>query len=114
MRYIENANLSLIKRDRIELLYEIGHGKKCICICIYESNYRSDMIQYNNILKIVIVVLSFMTFVFCFIQLSDLNNTLSATCNVFECPEFHSFLLINNVSVYDYYSIYSKPLREYT
>ncbi|XP_025198214.1 uncharacterized protein LOC112597892 [Melanaphis sacchari] len=37
-------------------------------------------------------------------------STLSSTCNVFDCPEFHPFLLTANESVYDYYSMYSKPL----
>ncbi|XP_060856888.1 uncharacterized protein LOC132934581 isoform X1 [Metopolophium dirhodum] len=35
---------------------------------------------------------------------------LSFTCNVFDCPEFHPFLLAAGESVYDYYSMYSKPL----
>ncbi|XP_060844821.1 uncharacterized protein LOC132924486 [Rhopalosiphum padi] len=37
-------------------------------------------------------------------------SILSSTCNVFDCPEFHPFLLTANASVYDYYSMYSKPL----
>ncbi|CAH1733125.1 unnamed protein product [Aphis gossypii] len=43
----------------------------------------------------------------------DMESTLSSTCNVFDCPEFHSFLLTANVSMYDYYSMFSKPLRKY-
>lgn len=50
---------------------------------------------------------------FLIIIITDTNTTLSSTCNVYECPEFHSFLLLDRMSVYDYYSLFSKPLREY-
>ncbi|XP_025417877.1 uncharacterized protein LOC112688741 [Sipha flava] len=43
-------------------------------------------------------------------QTEDAEISLSSICNVFECPEFHSFLLTSSISAYDYYSMFSKPM----
>ncbi|XP_050530650.1 uncharacterized protein LOC126899644 isoform X2 [Daktulosphaira vitifoliae] len=54
-------------------------------------------------------------FAFAYTNITEgVNITISSTCVVFECPEYHGFLTssIADQSLYNYYSAYSKPLRE--
>ncbi|XP_050530649.1 uncharacterized protein LOC126899644 isoform X1 [Daktulosphaira vitifoliae] len=52
-------------------------------------------------------------FAFAYTNITEgVNITISSTCVVFECPEYHGFLTssIADQSLYNYYSAYSKPL----